>query len=108
MGYNFGERGNKWEINKSFLVFFFVKFCFSSNKKQLAKRERTIAGGHLVNMYVLMYVFIFYLGKLTATVEPFLPTPPAKTTENICDNDQIPQTIVIRLKEDHNSKLPNI
>lgn len=53
---------------------------------------------------------IFFKKKtqLTATVEPFLPTPPAKITENIYRNDHKPQTNVSRHKVDHNSKLPNI
>lgn len=44
---------------------------------------------------------------LTATVEPFLPIPPACITLSVSDSAQTPHTTVIIDIEFHSSKLPN-
>lgn len=46
--------------------------------------------------------------RLTATVEPFFPTPPAKITDVMKDNDHRPQTTVVTERDVHNSILPKI
>lgn len=55
---------------------------------------------------MLNFCFWFHV-RLTATVEPFLPTPPACITLNVSDSAQTPPTIVIIVIEFQSSKLPN-
>lgn len=45
-------------------------------------------------------------GSLTATVEPFLPIPPARMTRMICQKDQPPQNNVIMDMDDHTCRSP--
>lgn len=42
----------------------------------------------------LLYFFFLVIYKLTATVEPFLPTPPARITLKMRVSDQTPHTTV--------------
>lgn len=46
--------------------------------------------------------------ELTATVDPFLPTPPAWMALSTCDNARQPPTTVIAVIEVHISMLPKI
>lgn len=45
--------------------------------------------------------------QLTATVDPFFPTPPPRIVENMYHDDHSPHTTVINTIPAHNSMLPN-
>lgn len=55
--------------------------------------------------YLKILIFVLYR-RLTATVEPFFPTPPANITEKMYQRDQTPHTIVIKTIKCQISKLP--
>lgn len=62
------------------------------------------------NFYVCLFVFYFHVKLfcwLTATVEPFFPTPPACIILSVTDSAQTPHTTVITTIEFHSSILPN-
>lgn len=58
-------------------------------------------------IYLYMFCVLIVVGQsLTATVEPFLPTPPARMTRMICQKDQPPHNKVIMDIEDHTCRSP--
>lgn len=65
--------------------------------------------GFLFLFWILFFVrLIFHMIKLTATVEPFLPTPPARITLKMRVNDQTPPITVATDIVFHSSKPPKI